>query len=148
VQGQADDGAYTVVAGDTLFVIAQRFGVSMDAIVQLNNITDPNLLRVGQVLFIPTAGANLNTIPTELLQTAPGDTLQAISQRYSLDVNVLTSLNSISATTRLFPGQPVRLPANQAPAPTGLPPLRFGAIQRIVAAAQLVQGRTGRLLVE
>jgi LysM repeat protein len=73
-QGQEDVGSYTVVAGDTLFVIAQRFGVSVDVITQLNNITDPNLLRVGQVLLIPAEGAILNTVPTLLMQAEPGDT--------------------------------------------------------------------------
>jgi murein DD-endopeptidase MepM/ murein hydrolase activator NlpD len=145
--GQENVESYTVAAGDTLFVIAQRFGVSIEAITLLNNINDPNLLRVGQVLLIPAAGANLNAVPTHLIQAEPGDTLQAIGQRYSLDVNTLASLNSISAAARLFPGQAVRLPAGQASRPL-VPPLRFGAIQRIVAPSQLVQGRTGRLLVQ
>jgi GH25 family lysozyme M1 (1,4-beta-N-acetylmuramidase) len=44
---------YTVVAGDTLWAISQRFGVTVDDIVKLNNIVNPNLISVGQVLRIP-----------------------------------------------------------------------------------------------
>jgi murein DD-endopeptidase MepM/ murein hydrolase activator NlpD len=144
-QAYAQDGvgSYTVVAGDTLFEIAGRFGVSLDALVAINNIQDPSLIRVGQVLMIPGAGQSLAAVPTTLVQTRPGDTLALVAQRYNQDLNLLTSLNSVSATTRLFPGQTVRLPADGAP-PT---PLRFGAVSDIQWPAQLVQGRTGRLTV-
>ena len=44
---------YRVRAGDTLIGIASRFGVSVSALQQANGITDPRLLRIGQVLQIP-----------------------------------------------------------------------------------------------
>jgi murein DD-endopeptidase MepM/ murein hydrolase activator NlpD len=142
-QAQENVGSYTVVAGDTLSTIAGRFGVSVDAIVALNNISDPSLIQVGQVLLIPAAGAELATVPTTLVQATPGDTLATVAARYAQDAGVLASLNAISVTTPLFPGQPVRLPAEQAPPP----PLRLGAIQSLELPASVPQGRTGRLLV-
>lgn len=47
---------YVVQAGDTLAAIAQRFGTTVDAIVRANNITNPDLIFVGQVLVIPSPG--------------------------------------------------------------------------------------------
>jgi LysM repeat protein len=47
------DGRYVVQAGDTLFRIAARHGVTVQAIVQLNGLSNANLIYVGQVLFIP-----------------------------------------------------------------------------------------------
>lgn len=44
---------YTVVAGDTLALIAQRFGTTVDALLALNDIDDPNTISVGQVLVLP-----------------------------------------------------------------------------------------------
>lgn len=44
---------YTVKSGDTLIAIARRFSVTTTAIAQLNNITNANSIRVGQVLKIP-----------------------------------------------------------------------------------------------
>ena len=44
---------YTVQAGDTLYGIAQKFGVSWEAIAEANNIEDATTLRVGQKLVIP-----------------------------------------------------------------------------------------------
>ncbi|MEO8611743.1 MAG: LysM peptidoglycan-binding domain-containing protein [Chloroflexota bacterium] len=46
---------YTVQAGDTLFAIAQRFGVTVQAIVNANNMSNPNNLSLGQELIIPAA---------------------------------------------------------------------------------------------
>jgi LysM repeat protein len=48
---------YTVVAGDTLSAIARRFGCDIQALVSANQLADPNALRVGQQLRIPTAEA-------------------------------------------------------------------------------------------
>lgn len=46
---------YVVQAGDTLGAIAAQFGVTVDAIVQANEIADPNLIVPGETLIIPPA---------------------------------------------------------------------------------------------
>ena len=47
---------YTVQPGDTLYSIARRFGTTVAAIVQANNLSDPGQISAGQVLLIPAAG--------------------------------------------------------------------------------------------
>ena len=47
-----EQGYYTVVLGDTLGKVANRFGVTVDELVKLNNISDPNLIYVGTVLKV------------------------------------------------------------------------------------------------
>ncbi len=54
---------HTVQAGENLYRIALRYGTTVDAIVQANNITNPNLIVVGQVLIIPVAGATATPSP-------------------------------------------------------------------------------------
>ena len=49
---------YEVVEGDTLLGIAEQFGVSVDALAEANNITDPLLLQIGQELVIPSGDAS------------------------------------------------------------------------------------------
>ena len=44
---------YTVVAGDTLAAIAAKFGVTVEALCELNDISNPNMIYVGQILRIP-----------------------------------------------------------------------------------------------
>ena len=46
-------GTYTVEPGDNLTAIAERFGTTVDAIVEANDIEDPNVIDVGQELTIP-----------------------------------------------------------------------------------------------
>lgn len=64
---------YTVVAGDTLSDIADNFGVSVSDIVNANaSITDPNLIRVGQVINIPLAGDSSSSAPATISTTPSG----------------------------------------------------------------------------
>ena len=52
-----EQGYYTVVLGDTLGKIAGRFGVSVDELVKLNNLSNPNLIYVGTVLKVDASAA-------------------------------------------------------------------------------------------
>jgi LysM repeat protein len=56
--------AYTVVEGDTLWDIAVRFGLSLDALIAANPQINPDLLSLGAVLNIPAPGAVLPPLPT------------------------------------------------------------------------------------
>lgn len=46
--------AYTIRPGDTLFLLAQRFNTTVAAIQRLNPGIDPNNLRIGQIICVPT----------------------------------------------------------------------------------------------
>jgi murein DD-endopeptidase MepM/ murein hydrolase activator NlpD len=137
---------YTVAPGDTLFLIAQRYGVSLETLIAVNAIANPDQIEVGQLLIIPdgaSGAAALPAIDTVTVRAGPGDSVAAIAARYGQPLEQFAALNAISATTRLFPGQPLLLPRS-ALQPE---PLRFGAVRQVQAPAQLVQGRTGRVVV-
>lgn len=51
--GLLDDGTYVVQSGDTLWTIAQSFGTTVDAIVEVNELDNPSELQVGDELAIP-----------------------------------------------------------------------------------------------
>jgi LysM repeat protein len=55
--GEARPETYVVQPGDTLYGIAAKFKVDLQALVDANKITDPDSLQVGQVLVIPTPQA-------------------------------------------------------------------------------------------
>lgn len=50
--------SYTIQAGDTLFAIAKKYGTTVEKLVRLNGLENPNLIRVGQVLKVPGGGAD------------------------------------------------------------------------------------------
>ena len=67
---------YVVKAGDTLNKIANKYGVSLDQLIQTNEITDPNLVEVGRMLTIPVpipenAGPAYKVIPDSELVNGP-----------------------------------------------------------------------------
>lgn len=74
---------YTVVKGDTLSEIAQKYGTTVDTLAQLNGIKAPNLIVVGQVLKLPgsTTGFTPYTVKvtvTELrIRSGPGTDTEA-----------------------------------------------------------------------
>ncbi len=55
---------HVVVAGDTLYRIANEYGVSVGRLIAANQLSDPRELRVGQVLTIPGAGYRAASIGT------------------------------------------------------------------------------------
>jgi LysM repeat protein len=93
---------YTVQAGDALGFIAQRYGISIEALMQANNITDANLLEVGMVLTIPAptledGGTAFKVIPDSEMVYGPAGVYFNISsfidgqngylETYEQDVN-------------------------------------------------------------
>ena len=135
---------YVVQAGDYLSLIAQRFGVTVAAILAANNISNPNLLFVGQVLTIPGGGGTTNPTPVPTSGNPPptstpapstggsytvqrGDTLSAIARRFNVTLQALMSANNISNPNLIFVGQVLTIPGaggttNPTPVPTSAPP--------------------------
>ncbi|MEY3680737.1 MAG: hypothetical protein RL547_1350 [Actinomycetota bacterium] len=63
---------YTIQQGDTLFGIAQSFGVSVDELISFNAIADPDAIQAGQRLRIPSASATTTTAAsTTVAPTTP-----------------------------------------------------------------------------
>ena len=54
---------YVIASGDTMSGVAKKFGVTMQALLSANNLTDPNLVRVGQRIKVPIAPAAATTLP-------------------------------------------------------------------------------------
>ena len=133
-----EETTYTVQPGDTLAGIADRLGVEMEALAAANGIQDVDRIYVGQVLVIPGRELGLATV-----RARPGESLEALARRVGVEPPQLAVLNGLSETARLFPGQPVRLPAGISPpsAPG------FGAVTRVEVPARLVQGHTGRIVL-
>ncbi len=104
-------GTYTVVSGDSLWSIANRFNTTVDAIKSLNNLTSNNL-SIGQVLKIPglSTGTDTGTGTTTTYTVVSGDTLWNIANRFNTTVDAIKSLNNLS-NNMLSIGQVLKIPS-------------------------------------
>lgn len=98
---------YTVRRGDTLSRLARQFDTTVQAIVELNALADPNRIYVGQILKIPTQREDDYLSYT----VRRGDTLSALARRYHTTVYQLVRLNDIADPDRIYVGQVLRIPA-------------------------------------
>jgi murein DD-endopeptidase MepM/ murein hydrolase activator NlpD len=137
---------YVVEPGDTLFGIAQRFGVTVESIVVANDIADPRLINVGQKLVIPEPLAVVfvtgEPSPNRRVHQATSDeVLPSLAFRYGTTVLALGEANELHHLGLLWPGQKLTIP--EPTAPTSATP---GYPEISAIPAEVMQGRT--LLLE
>ncbi|MBS4024123.1 MAG: LysM peptidoglycan-binding domain-containing protein [Clostridia bacterium] len=115
---------YVVQPGDTLFLIARRFGTTVAAILAANpQITDPNRIFVGQVITIPVTPPVPTPPPTpppgvRQYVVQPGDTLFLIARRFGTTVPAILAANpQITDPNVIFPGQIINIPVAVPPTP-------------------------------
>lgn len=108
----AQDNVHTVQRGENLYRIALHYGVSMDAIIQANNLTDPGHIFAGQQLVIPNFDPTPATVENPLVAGTPiyhtvvyGDTVQSIAQQYGMTADQLMQINNIINPDMIYRGQ-------------------------------------------
>ncbi|MGH2317132.1 LysM peptidoglycan-binding domain-containing protein [Planococcus sp. SE5232] len=107
---------YTVKAGDTLYSIAKKYNVTVSALAKANNITNYNLIRVGQVLTIP--GKTTTPPATSVKYTVKaGDTLYSIAKKYNVTVAALAKANNITNYNLIRVGQVLTIPGKTTAPP-------------------------------
>lgn len=125
---------YRIRSGDSLTVIAQRFGTSVKAIQRLNDL-DGTRIYAGQVLRIPglrgassgqggsagSASASSSSPAPASYRVRRGDSLSVIAQRFGTSVGAIRRMNNLRGS-RIHPGQVLKLsePA-KAPEKTAVP---------------------------
>lgn len=104
-----NDNTYVVKKGDSLYSIANKLGVSVEALKAANGISG-NLINVGQVLTVP--GSSEITPDDYLVYTVKkGDSLWSIAGNYGVSVNDLVDFNNLG-TTFLQIGQQLLIPSD------------------------------------
>lgn len=83
---------YTVQKGDSLWVIANKYGITTEELKSYNNLTS-NLLSIGQVLKIPQGKTSTENIYT----VKKGDSLWTIANRYNTTVEKIKVLNNLTS---------------------------------------------------
>jgi LysM repeat protein len=106
---------YIVQSGDSLWVIANKYGITVDQLKSANNLTT-NLLSIGQVLVIPTKEVTPPSGTTYIVQS--GDSLWVIANKYGITVDQLKVANNLT-TNLLSIGQVLVIPTKEVTPPSG-----------------------------
>lgn len=97
---------YVVQRGDTLFSIANRFGITVDMLKRFNNLGS-DLLMIGQQLSIPNASDGQTATFTHAVQR--GDTLFSLANRFNTTVDTIRRINNLNSDL-LNLGQRLQIP--------------------------------------
>lgn len=96
----------------------RNIGTTVNEIVGLNNITNPNLIYVGEILKIDTTH-DISVITSDKHETNHiiytvqyGDTLSSIAQKYGVPIRCIVQLNNISNPNLIFAGERLRIDLN------------------------------------
>ncbi len=105
VQGGAgSSGIHTVLEGDTVYTVSQRYNLPLREIISLNNLSAPYHLNLGYRLQLP---------PPNEYKVHAGDTLNNISKLFDVSLSETAKLNNLSDPYVIEKGQVLRLPSKQ-----------------------------------
>ncbi len=143
---------YTVQKGDTYWIISQKYGVSLNALLSANNATDNTLLNIGDKVKIPsssgnTGSGNTNSGSSGSTSSGPyvtydtytvqsGDTFWNIAIKHGIPYAELLQVNSLSESSKIYAGMKLTIPVHHVPvkyAPKG-----YGELLEWFSEAQYV----------
>lgn len=111
--------SYTVRNGDSLSKIAQRHGIRVREIVEMNAISNPNHIRIGEVLRLPadardvapasSGSLSLGAGPGASYRIKPGDSLSVIAVKHKVTVDALRKANNLRGD-RIIAGKTLIIP--------------------------------------
>lgn len=94
---------HVVQRGETLWQIANRYQVMFGNIIEVNGLTNPSQLAVGQALVVPTLDV-FHTVKS-------GEALWSVAQRYGTTVEAIIRANQLTNPALIYPGTVLRIPA-------------------------------------
>jgi LysM repeat protein len=117
-----EGGKHVVQAGENLYRIALKYGLTVNQLAAANGITDVSRVYVGQVLVIPgaeqtaqqPASAPATTNGVYIVQR--GDTVKSIAQRFGVSWEAVVSVNRLANPNMIYPGQQLVIPGAGQPA--------------------------------
>ncbi|MYE27889.1 MAG: LysM peptidoglycan-binding domain-containing protein [Chloroflexi bacterium] len=174
VAGNAER-THIVQRGETLQVIAQRYGLSWQTLARANNIANPNLIYAGQALIVPASSqpdatpvliptaqpalplqrpvqglTSQRQFPVHIVQA--GESIERIAQRSGVNPDALRQLNKFDIGTGLYGGDVILIPASSSSPPVvATPAPAADAIQHVVQRGEtlaIIAARYGRTVAQ
>lgn len=109
---------YRVQAGDNPWVIARRFGITVQTLLSYNGLDDSVILHVGDELLVPADAGSLSSRSGSWITytVAGGDTLSEIAEAHSVSTAALAEANNLVVTSILREGQQLMIPSYRSTA--------------------------------
>jgi LysM repeat protein len=104
---------YTVKRGDTLSEIARDHDVSLSDVIELNELSNPDLIRPGQVILIPGVDGSAEQVHV----VSQGESLNRIASIYGASASAIADANSMSNPDLIRPGQEILIPTTRKKSP-------------------------------
>jgi membrane-bound lytic murein transglycosylase D len=125
---QTADVSHTVRSGDSLSVIASRYGTSVSQLVAINQLANRNSVKIGQKIILPqqngvvptivvSNNSDVNAVVRQKVSqegtytVKRGDTISTIANRYRIPTATLLALNNMRSGNIIVPGQTLKLSA-------------------------------------
>jgi len=100
---------YTVKSGDTLSKIARKFGTTVDNLVALNGIANPDQIAAGTTMCVK---AKASQPAGKYYTVKPGDTLYRIARKFGWTASTLAQVNTIPNPNEIYAGRVLWIPAH------------------------------------
>jgi len=105
------DAVYIIQEGDTLGSITLQFGISLDDLLSVNEISDPNAVNIGQRLIIPGLEGMSGVLKSQVLPF--GSSLTGLFRQYDLEKNDFVKLNRMTSPSETIAGVKFIVPINE-----------------------------------
>ena len=154
----------TVKAGDTVWALASRHGVSVEQVLRLNKLKASSLIFPGQKLTLsegaslpkpttkkskPARSASKTSASAKTYTVRSGDTLSGIAAKHGVSLSTLFKANKMNGSTIIYPGQKIKL-SGSAAAPARVaaakPAAKAKAAPKPAAASKTYTVRAGDTL--
>lgn len=137
---------HIVRAGEALLLIANQYGVDVEELMRINDISSPDWIYVGQELIIPQPAVSPTEAPAVTPAPAatsfvhvvqPGENLAAIAYRYGVSVEEVVKVNGLRSADWIYVGQHLIIPAGTLTAATPTPTRASGRVHVVQAGENL-----------
>ena len=123
---------YVVEEGDNLWLLSEKFGVSLNTLLWANDLSRSSVLKVGQKLVIPPVSGVIHLVKS-------GDTISGIAKMYKADPEKIVVFNELSSPDDIFIGDILMVPDGIKP--TVIAPTK----QVALASSYFISPTTGRI---
>ena len=132
---------YTVKRGDTLSEIARDHNVSLSDVIELNELSNPDLIHPGETILIPGVDGSVAQVHV----VDEGESLNEIASAYGATASAIAEANSLANPNLILPGQEVLIPTTRKKSPGGdAPPAPVTGERELAVTIGAIPHRSAR----